>query len=170
MFRILLALVILIAVPLSPRAWAQETPPQRREGTTGLPVPRFVSLKTTPAHLREGPSASTQIRWVYVRKSLPVEILEEYEHWRKVRDPEGEIGWMHKEYLGATRTVVITGTSNAVIHEQPDTASRPVAYGQPGLVARLKSCNAAFCEISARGYSGWVERAQIWGVYPDETP
>ncbi len=161
----ILALAAALFIALSASLAAQEG---GREGASGLKVPRFVSFKNSPVNMREGPSTDTPVKWVYQRKGLPVEIIEEFDNWRKVRDSDGETGWVHRQMLDGARTGLIVGREIATLHREPDAASPAVAFAQPGLVGRLKRCEGGFCEISARGYTGWVARAQLWGVYPDE--
>jgi len=83
-----------------------------------LPVPRFVSLKAEEANLRTGPGIRYPVRWVYWKKWLPVEIIEEYDHWRKIRDAEGESGWIHKSLLSGRRTILIK-EDIASLHQRP---------------------------------------------------
>ena len=80
--------------PAAPAAGtAAAEPPGGRRGT-GLPVPRYVSLKTDRVNLREGPSKDHRTAWVFQRAGLPVEIVAEYETWRRIRDSEGTEGWV----------------------------------------------------------------------------
>ena len=43
------------------------------------------------------------------------------------------------------------------------------AMAEPGVIARLEACRGAWCEIAVGGLSGWLPRAALWGVGPDET-
>ena len=45
---------------------------------SGLPVPRYVSLKSDRVNLREGPSKDHRTSWVFQRAGLPVEITAEF--------------------------------------------------------------------------------------------
>ncbi len=74
---------------------------------TGLPVPRYVSLKTDRVNLREGPSKDHRTAWVYQRAGLPVEIIAEYETWRRIRDSEGTEGWVLHSLLSGRRTALV---------------------------------------------------------------
>jgi len=150
---------------------AQETPIKIPPPivATGLPVPRWVSVKSGRVNVRRGPSLDQDVMWIYVRPGLPLEVIEEYDTWRKVRDLDGSIGWVKSAMLDGRRTVVVKGNVNALIMSQPKTDSRVVAYAEPGVYARLESCEGAWCAISARGYDGYVARDQLAGVYPHET-
>ena len=67
--------------------------------TSGLPVPRYVSLKSDHVNVRAGPTKDNDVAWVYTRSGLPVEITAEFENWRRVRDSEGAEGWVYHSLL-----------------------------------------------------------------------
>ncbi len=143
-------------------------------GSSGLPVPRFVSLKSKNVNMRIGPGKQFQVAWKYVKKGLPIEIIQEYENWRKVRDPEGDEGWILHSLLSGKRTVIINpGELKKASGIVPmfDTASREstlVARLEPGVVAQVLSCLEEWCRVSAGELSGHIEKKKLWGVYPDE--
>lgn len=140
---------------------------------SGLPVPRFVSIKAPRANVRKGPSLDHPVEWVYVRRGVPVEIIAEFEHWRRIRDMDGQVGWIHTSLLDGRRTAVIAGFGGSgalpALHEQPETGSPPVALAEPGLITRVHKCGSGWCRVSAEGYAGWIEASLLWGVYNDET-
>jgi SH3-like domain-containing protein len=130
-------------------------------------VPRFVSLRQDEVNLRTGPGERYPIDWVLVKKGLPVEILQEFEAWRKIRDSQGSEGWVHQRMVSGVRTVIITGETRT-LHADPDAASFAVARAEPGVIARLLECRGAWCRIAAQERKGWLRRNELWGVYPDE--
>jgi len=138
------------------------------QAKTTLPLPRFVSLKSQEANVRAGPGLRYQIKWVVVRKNIPVEVIAEFEQWRKVKDMQGDEGWIHRSQLTNKRNVVITGEVTQVIHKYSSPDSLPVARAEPGVVAELLSCNQGACRVRAEGYRGWVRRENLWGIYPEE--
>jgi SH3-like domain-containing protein len=131
------------------------------------PVPRFASLRVDEVNLRTGPGERYPIDWVLVRKGLPVEIVEEFDVWRKIRDFQGSEGWVHQRMLTGARNVLVEGAVR-VLHVQPDPASPPAARAEAGVVARLIECRGPWCRIEAQGIKCWLTRDEIWGVYPDE--
>jgi SH3-like domain-containing protein len=139
---------------------AAESEPDRK-------LPRFVSLRSDLVNLRVGPGENYPIEWVLTRKEMPVEIVKEFEHWRMIRDWQGTEGWVHQRMLTGKRAVAIKSKVCA-LHRLPDAASDIVARAEPGVFARLLECRAGWCRIEATGVSGWVQRAEVWGVYPDE--
>lgn len=132
-------------------------------------LPRFASLSAGKVYLREGPAYGTRVLWVYHRKRLPVKVLVEYDVWRRVQMPDGAIGWLHTAMLSRVRTVVVTGTAMAPIRSDADPASKTLALAQPGVIAKLETCRATACEISASGTEGWIDKKTIWGVGAGET-
>lgn len=130
---------------------------------TNLPLPRFVSLKATEANVRRGPSTTHRIDWVLMRRGTPLQITAEFEHWRRVRDEDGAGGWIHYSLLSGARTVVIQ-KQRIALHKTPDEASATMALAEKGVIAALGRCEREWCEIDAGGYSGWVEKPNIWGV------
>ncbi|MCV2865645.1 SH3 domain-containing protein [Albidovulum sediminicola] len=134
---------------------------------TNLPLPRFVSLKTGEGNVRRGPSLSHRIDWVFTHRSMPLRITAEFGHWRRVEDNEGQGGWIHYSLLSGVRTVLVEANL-AVLHTRPDENAPAVAKAEAGVIARLGACQAEWCEISADGGDGWVPKAALWGVEPDE--
>jgi SH3-like domain-containing protein len=130
-------------------------------------LPRFVSLRSDQVNLRVGPGESYPIQWVLTRKEMPVEIIREFEHWRMIRDWQGTEGWVHERMVTGKRAVVVKGGVRA-LHRLPDSASQIVARAEPGVFARLIECRGAWCRIEAADIAGWVQRIEVWGVYPDE--
>jgi len=137
-------------------------------GAAERQLPRFASLRADEVNLRTGPGERYPIDWVLIRKGLPVEIVEEFDVWRKIRDFQGSEGWVHQRMLTGARNVLIEGGTR-VLHVEPDPASPPVARAEAGVVARLIECRGPWCRVEAQGIKGWLKRAEVWGVYPDES-
>lgn len=137
------------------------------QGLSGLPVPRFVSLKSDKAYLRTGPGDRYPVAWVYVRKGLPVEIVREYGIWRQIRDADGTIGWMNKQLISGNRSAIVAGAVRTMFGT-PDVAARAVWRIAPGAVVRVVLCSDAWCRVDRGGKSGYILRAQLWGVGPTE--
>lgn len=134
---------------------------------TGLPLPRFVSLSSDKVNVRAGPGTRYPIKWVFVREGWPVEVVEEYELWRQIRDIDGSIGWVHRNLISSRRTLIITGDVRAV-YEEPDESSPVVLLAEPGVVGKLEECDGRWCEIEIAGLTGWLMANQFYGVYADE--
>jgi SH3-like domain-containing protein len=139
--------------------------------TSGLPVPRFVSLKSDHVNVRGGPTKDNDVSWIYTRTGLPVEITAEFENWRRIRDSEGSEGWVYHSLLSGKRTAVITTKSKdglAQLHDRADESSAIAAQLEAGVVASVRRCSGSWCRISGSGFDGWIEQERLWGVYPDE--
>jgi SH3-like domain-containing protein len=163
-FKIILVFT-LISV-MSPIVRADET--VRSFRSTDLPLPRFVSLRSNKVYARTGPSLRYPIKWIYQRESLPMEITQEYDTWRKIRDFEGHEGWIHQSLLTGERTALIVGETLVSMREGYTSESRLAARLEPGVVARIQKCTPQWCKLEAGGYHGWVERRDIWGIYENE--
>lgn len=138
-----------------------------RGPVTNLPIPRFVSLKADEGNARRGPSLSHRIDWVFKRRNMPLQIVGEYGHWRRVRDRDGQGGWVHYSLLSGVRHVIIEGET-ATLYMNPNNESPINALAEEGVVARLGSCSLDWCRISASGSKGWIEKRNLWGVDPAE--
>lgn len=169
--RILLLACLLLTgvahVAIPPAAHAAEGAVPGMAPPTGLPVPRFVSLRSDEVNVRTGPGMRYPVEWVFLRKDIPVEITAEYDTWRRIRDWEGAEGWVHQSMLSGRRSVVVTGEVRS-LRRSPALGSPSVARVEPGVVGNLNRCREAWCEIDVRGYEGWLERGEFWGVYPGE--
>jgi len=144
--------------------------PSVADAEMGLRLPRFASLRATQVNLRSGPGVRYPIEWVYLQRDLPVEIIQEFDHWRKVRDWEGTEGWMHRSMLSGARSVRVIGPITP-LRAAAEPGSSEVARLEGGVIGRLLSCpkGSAFCRIEAGGHAGWLPRAAVWGVYRGET-
>lgn len=140
---------------------------------SGLPVPRFVSLKSDKVNVRAGPTKDHDVAWVYNRAALPVEVTAEFENWRRIRDWEGAEGWVYHSLLSGKRTALVSPQSKGKdellpLRSKPDAASPVSAELQSGVLATVKRCNNGWCRLVGDGFDGWIEEARLWGVYPNE--
>ncbi len=161
-YRLGLAWIILAALVFSGTATvvAQET---------GLPLPRFVSLRANEVNLRTGPGVQYPVDWVFHRQHLPVEVIREYRTWRLVRDWQGTQGWVHQSMLSGRRTFIVIGGTRTV-RRNADSQSSPVARAEPGVIGGVERCPQAsgWCQISIEERAGWLRRVELWGVYRHE--
>ena len=134
---------------------------------TNLPLPRFVSLKASEGNVRRGPSLSHRIDWVFTRRDMPLRIVAEHGHWRRVQDRDGQGGWVHYSLLSGVRTVIVESDLTPMM-VKPDPTAQINAYAEAGVVARLGECSIEWCRVSADGRRGWVEKTALWGVTPDD--
>lgn len=145
----------------------EAAPGQDRGPVTQLPLPRFVSLKTDEANARRGPGTNQRIDWVFQRRDMPLQIVAEYENWRRVADRDGAGGWVHYSMLSGVRTVLVEKDMTA-LRSRPESGAPVKAYAESGVIARLGDCVPGWCQITADGQRGWAETAALWGVAPGE--
>ncbi len=136
---------------------------------TGYKIPRFVSLKSDDVNLRIGSSTNYPIILKYVTKNMPVEITDEYERWRKIRDREGNEGWIYGDLLKGDRFAIIIKNNKSKIHafSKPD----GVPIGEIGElnIAKIKVCLKKWCKIKFDNHIGWINKKNLWGIYENET-
>jgi SH3-like domain-containing protein len=138
---------------------------------TKLPIPRFVSLKPSDTPMREGPSKDHQIKWVFKREGLPVEVIGEHEHWRRVRDSESTDGWVYYGRLSNRRTAIVRANKNKTeseIFSREGDGGAVVARLQAGVIVAIQSCSLDWCKINVENVTGFIRKDAIWGVYSDE--
>ena len=175
-------ILTLLTLAAAPRAQAQDdrdreaaseiettkTPrPRDAPKRTGLPLPRFASLRAGEVYMRAGPGTRYPVEWIYRRRGLPVQIIAEFDTWRKVRDWNGTVGWVHRAMLSGRR-MAITLANDTVLRRNPAADAPAVARSEPGVIARILKCANAWCRIEARGVKGWVPRSALWGTLPGE--
>lgn len=163
------ALVLILAVTSAQAQQTSQTGPIGK--VSGLPLPRYVSLKSDRVNLREGPAKDHRTTWVFERAGLPVEITAEFETWRKVRDSEGTEGWVLHSLLSGRRTALVAPwKKNEVftLFSQPNNNAAPAARLQSGVIANIKTCDGTWCRVSGEGFDGYIQQTNLWGVYPNE--
>lgn len=141
------------------------------DGTSGLPVPRFVSLKADKVNVRNGPGKDHDVAWVFKRAGLPVEVTAEYETWRRIRDADGAEGWVYHSMVSLRRTALVAPWAKGEtipLRSEPNADARMVAKLEPGVLGEVKTCDGKFCRITGDGFDGFVAQAQLFGVYPNE--
>ncbi|MGC1260530.1 MAG: SH3 domain-containing protein [Jannaschia helgolandensis] len=163
----ILALAMLLAVQSLLFAVPVHAQEDGRGPVTGLPMPRFVSMKVDEGYARRGPSSTHRIDWVFQRRNMPLLLVDEYGQWRRVQDREGAGGWMHYSLLSGNRSVIVE--SNMVdLYRRPSAQAPVSARLQSGVVAWLGECQDEWCMIEAQGVEGWAPTTALWGVAPED--
>lgn len=154
---------VTVAAPQEAGDTASARAPAPRLGHSGLPLPRFVSLRAREVNMRTGPGIRYPIDWVYRRPKLPLEVIDEFEHWRRVRDWEGSVGWVHKSMLSSERSVIVTG-AGAVLRRASRADAPAVARLEGGVIGALEQCAADWCQVRVEGFDGWLPAAVVFGT------
>jgi SH3-like domain-containing protein len=139
--------------------------------SSGLPLPRFVSLKADKVNMHIGPAKTYDVKWLYQKAGLPVEITAESDNWRRIRDSDGTEGWVYHSLLSGRRTGMVTTKivdELVSVHDKPDTQSAVTAKLERGVIGTVKRCEDGWCRVAGRGFDGWVQEVRLWGVYPNE--
>jgi SH3-like domain-containing protein len=139
--------------------------------STGLPLPRYVSLKSDRVNLREGPSKDHRTTWVFERAGLPVEITAESDNWRRIRDSEGTEGWVLQNLLSGRRTVLVAPWKKDTLplYAKASDTSEVVAKLQSGVLGNVRKCDGgSWCSVYGEGFEGYMQQSNLWGVYPNE--
>ncbi len=142
--RAVVALAAMLGVMAGPGHAAKDS----AVATSGLPIPRYVSLKSDHVNVRAGPTKDNDVAWVYTRS-----------------------GWVYHSMLSGRRTAVITMKSKeelAPLYDRADRESAVAAKLQAGVVAQVKKCSNGWCRITGNGFDGFIEQQRLWGVYADE--
>jgi SH3-like domain-containing protein len=170
-FFVCLPLILVSLFISAPQVSAQA------ESVSGLPLPRFVSTRSNPINVRVGPGTKYEIAWNYLVSGVPVEIVQEFDTWRKIRDLDGAEGWVHQSLLVGTRAGYATplaagGEVDMRVARADDAGIR--ARLAPGVRVNISECDGDWCTVSAgqpgdrANFSGYVRQEEIWGVYPNE--
>jgi SH3-like domain-containing protein len=166
------------AAPAPPPAPGPAVPPgAANNNESGLPLPRYVSLKADRVNLRTGPGTEYPTTWVYRRAGLPLEVVSEFEGWRKVRDAEGASGWVVQSLLSGRRTALITPwdvkagkpAPQISVRNSDSESARAVAIAEAGSIVNIQTCDGRWCRVTIDRYRGYLPQKQLWGVYENET-
>ncbi|WP_378945062.1 SH3 domain-containing protein [Mesorhizobium sp. ANAO-SY3R2] len=163
-----------LAVPSTGFVGPAAAAPSGTIGPSGLPLPRFVSLKSGKVNSRIGPGVNYPVDWLYLKPGLPMEIIQEYDNWRRVRDADGAEGWINQSLLSGARTAITAPWQRGKpaqinLLAKPEEGARTVAIIDPGVIGSIKQCNGQWCEMSFSGTKGWLNQSQLWGAYPGES-
>lgn len=163
----LAALAIAAMTVFAPNAFAQSA----STGASDRPLPRFVSLKSDRVNVRVGPSREHNIGWTFVQAGLPVEIIQEFENWRRIRDWEGKEGWVFHSLLSGRRTALVTPweqNGRTPLRARSKSDADIVAELEPMVMASVDECAGGWCKVSGENFEGWLDQTRLFGVYPDE--
>jgi SH3-like domain-containing protein len=149
------------------------------QSVTGLPLPRFVSTKSTPINVRVGPGTRYDVAWIYMVAGTPVEVIQEFDTWRKIRDVDGSEGWVHQNMLSGVRSGYVAANlgDKVAIRTSAEDGAGPAAWVSPGFPVKIQSCDGNWCNVLATDhpaegkgatYSGYLPERALWGVYKDE--
>jgi len=137
---------------------------------SGLALPRMVSIRADNINARSGPGEKYPIEWIYKQKGAPLEIINEFDLWRQVRDWEGSVAWIHKTRLSGRRFIKIITPGENNIYNSADYDSRVIAKAEDGVIGEIQKCpkKSEFCLVKFETIEGWIPKKNVFGVYENE--
>ena len=60
---------------------------------------KFLSLKKNKVNVRYGPGFDYPVKFVYVKKNLPIKQIDKKGNWRRFIDLKNNSGWIHLRML-----------------------------------------------------------------------
>lgn len=152
-----------LLVPFLAFAALGHAQPEEGKGA-GEIFPRNASLKRGEVNVRSGPGAQYPILWIYWRAGYPVALVARFDNYLKIRDMEGEEGWVHQAMVGKRETALVVGRDPVRLLHKADSESRAVAKLAPGVVVALREpCGPLFCEVEVvpSGEEGYVRPTDL---------
>jgi SH3-like domain-containing protein len=134
---------------------------------SGLPVPRFVTLKFNEVNMRAGPGREYPVLWSYNKAGLPLLVEAEFGMWRKVVDHEGTTGWMRGSVISLRRMALVIEGS-AKLYRDPSVDGVVVAIAEKNALLELQTCPRTMCKVANEDVHGWIRREAIWGILENE--
>jgi SH3-like domain-containing protein len=124
----------------------------------------YRSVGERPAILYDAPSTKADRLFVATRY-YPFEVLVKLDQWTKVRDTNGEVGWVENSALGERNMVVVT-VPLADVRAAPDPQSPLVfeAYKQVLLEALEPPANGWVKVRHRDGQEGYIRTSHVWGA------
>ena len=158
-FYILSASLILIINPVEVSA---------QKAKKGKLVQRFASIRANDVNVRAGPGVRYPVKWKFVQRHAPIEVIAQYDTWRKIRDWEGGEGWVHRAMLEYKRSLILIGVEKTM-RRRPSDSAPAIARLSTKMIVLVKRCDLDWCYVSAQDHEGWIRRKGLWGIYPKET-
>ncbi|MFI4964918.1 MAG: SH3 domain-containing protein [Caulobacterales bacterium] len=135
-----------------------------RQTPSGMPVPRYVSLKFDKVNARAGPGDDYRLLFVYRVRGLPLQVVAETSEWRRVCDPQGALAWVHKRTTDGRRMTMNAMAAPVALLKRPRDGAQTAAYLNARALAALDRCEKGWCKVRVDHASGWVRQGMLWGA------
>jgi len=166
-FALFWALIMALSFNGISMAQTPPEPPFQRTAPSNETTGTFMSILPDEVNMRAAPRADSLIQWVYVRAGLPVLVVETYDNWRRVVDPDGVRGWIRADMLSSRRTAIIMDKTRALF-DKPAPDARETHLIAAGNIGRVRACEGSWCRIEVGDARGWILRKHLWGTFPTE--
>ena len=125
--------------------------------------PKLVSIKTSKANLRYGPGKSYPVKLVFIKKQIPLVIIDQFDHWRKVLTTKNLTGWIHKSQLTVKYRSIILKPD--YLRKKPELSSKKIAFLGENVNVSVLKCKVYWCKVTlkSRKFSGWYIKKYLWG-------
>ena len=121
----------------------------------------FLMLKNNKVNVRYGPSFDYPIKYIYKKISLPVQLIDKKENFRRIIDHKKNTGWIHISQLKKSKSLITTSVK--ILFKKPTKYSRPLAKLDVGRLLLIQKCEKSWCNVKTEKFSGWIDKNNIWG-------
>jgi len=122
---------------------------------------KFLSLKKNKVNVRYGPGFDYEVKYIYIKKNLPVKVVDKKGNWRRIIDFKNNSGWIHWSQLKKSKSFI--AKEDKILFKKPSLFSKPIAKIQKGRLLLYKKCQKNWCKVKTANYTGWLETNNIWG-------
>ena len=121
----------------------------------------FLMLKNNKVNVRYGPSFDYPIKYIYKKISLPVQLIDKKENFRRIIDHKKNTGWIHISQLKKSKSLITTSVK--ILFKKPTKYSKPIAKLDTGRLLLIQKCEKSWCNVKTEKFSGWIDKNNIWG-------
>ena len=123
---------------------------------------KFLSLKNEKVNVRYGPGFDFPIKFIYVKKYLPVKIIDTKENFRRIIDHKKNSGWIHVTQLRKANSIIVL--EDKIVFKKNSKFSEPIIKVKKGRLVLVEKCLESWCNIKTDKYDGWLENDNVWGL------
>ncbi|MFA6029068.1 MAG: SH3 domain-containing protein [Elusimicrobiota bacterium] len=129
------------------------------------PEKEFYSVKPVKVSVREEPETTAKKLWT-MWKFCPVEVVSYRGDWVRVRDFEGDLGWLRKVDLSEIPTVAVV-RKDVALRKSPAKDGKVLWLLEKGYALRVFGAKGDWLEVSdLDSASGWLRTEDAWGAPP----
>lgn len=127
----------------------------------------MVAVDGDKVNLRSGPGIKYKVQWE-LGNGYPLQIIERKGTWLKVKDFEGDQGWVSKNSTTSRSHMIVKANKNSSkrinLRSRPNTKSSVVAMAHYGVVFRVLEKKNDWVKVRhEKGVEGWISKSFLWG-------